>query len=1522
MSDGKVVIETDLDNSGIKKGLATMGGLASKGAAVATKAVVATGAALGGVATAAVKVGADFEAQMSRVKAISGATGADFEALRQQAIQLGADTAFSASSAAEGMENLAAAGFATAEIMDAMPGMLALAAASGEDLASSSDIAASTLRGFGLAASEAGHVADVLAENANRTNSSVSETGEAMKFVAPLARAAGISMEETAAAIGIMANAGIQGSQAGTTLRGALSRLSKPTADMQRVMDELGISFYDSNGKMKSLADQVGMLKAAMAGMTDEQKNNYLVTLYGQESLSGMLALMNEGEGALADLTESYRNCDGAAQEAADTMQDNLAGAVEQLKGSAETLGIAFYDSVSTPLKDAAQAATESVNQITTAFNNGGIEAAVAEAGNQFASLSTEAASHAPEMAEAAVGFIQSFVGGIVDNRGRLIAAAGEAALAVAHGFAELLPEKLRKPVEEAIDGVADSLSSGGLKSGAKSAISAFESVIDVTGDLAGTALPVLVDVLDFAGDHMELLAATAGTAFTAFKGYKAISTASSIVSKGAKAWQTASKAVDAYNVIQMACTAQGVISNATLKTGQAAVGLLTGRVTLATAAQSAWNVVMNANPIAIVITAVAALAAGIAIYTATQDNSVATMERANQKLHEQAEAIRDTQTARQEEVDGINQSYAQYQALWTELQGIVDQNGKVKKGYEDRAAFITSTLAEATGQEITITDGVIDKYGELCGSIEEVIEKKRQEAILAAYEDSYTEAIKNRVEAQNTLAEKSSQLEEAQKKLAEAEKAAEDAGLNAATAGGKYGAAISNAESEVRSAEQALRDAKTATDEYSTTAANYEAAMGAIESGSDNAGLAILRLETNMKTAANSTEAELQKQVDTMAEQYEAMKSKAAQGIDGVTQETVAGYEAMMLAAQYELASKSGVPAEELESMLQKAKEALARSDLAGAAMGATADVGEAAAEGIEGGKTEVEQATKETITEGVKDGAASADTSSASTAGSDVGETAAEGIKDGESSVSEATKETITSGVQNGAEAADAAGGIQGAAKSIVAGVADSIKAGSSEVGEATKGTIEAGASAGASAADTSSMSSAGSNMVQALTSAIIMLQQTVYATAQALGLNVNMGLGAANMSGNAMMIGTGAVSALSYSLYAGTWNANYNANMLGYSANMGIQSANMPYAFQSAGTGAVGGLTGGLMTGSGLASARAYSLGASANGGIRSANMPGTFGSVASGAGAAVKNNLNKSASGVSGAAAGIGLAASSGITKVGIGSSFQATGSEAGASLATSIQGQGGGVTSSARVIGTGAIQGLKAANMKTGAQSEGIQFGQSLATGIRSGGTAARSAASSIGASAKSALSGMAAAGRSLGLNFSSGFAAGISAGRSQAIAAASSVAADSLAAAKRKLDVNSPSKETEWIGEMFDAGAERGITKGANKPVAAVEKMADKMIGAMDMSMVAERMRSAMAINTGRIAKGISSTVTESKSGRQQTTTSMKLSDEDLEKIGQAFGRIAAEILLNGLDGMSIGEINKRELFRIIREGE
>lgn len=770
MADGKVVIETDLDSSGIEKGLKKLGSITSKGMKAATVAVTGTATALGGVAATAVKVGSDFEDQMSRVQAISGATGKELEELRSQAVELGADTSFSASEAAQGMENLAAAGFETNEIMDAMPGLLDLAAASGEDLASSSDIAASTLRGFGLAAEDAGHVADVLAKNANRTNSSVTETGEAMKYIAPLARAAGISLEETAAAIGIMANAGIQGSQAGTTLRGALSRLSKPTADMLQAMNELGIEFYDSEGKMLSLADQVGMLKSAMEGMTDEQKNNYLVTLYGQEALSGMLALINEGPDSLASLTAAYEQCDGSAQAAADTMQDNLKGAVEELSGSAESLGIVFYDSVAGSLKEAAQSATESVNNITDAFNNGGLNSAIEAAGNEFANLATAAASQAPKMVDAAVSFIQSFVQGIVNNRGQLISAAGDMASALASGLAELLPAQLQRPVEDAIDAISKSLGSGGLKKAGKTAVNTLDNVIDIVGKLAKTALPPLIDVLDFVGENLSLVAAAATTAFTAFKGYK-------VVSNAAKAAKALTATVKMLSAAEKANALQVLAASGALTTKEMVVGVLTGKITLATAAQMAWNAVMAANPIGLVITAVGALAAGLGIYALTTDDAADSTEELAQKHRENIEAsqeaikaIEDEAAARQKNIDASTAEIDNAEALWGELSKVVDENGKIKSGYEERAQYITGELADALGIEIGLVDGQIANYQELKGSIYDVIAAKKAEAALSTMESDYNDAKQEQAEITAKLATEYDKLLEKQSAVKEIE--------------------------------------------------------------------------------------------------------------------------------------------------------------------------------------------------------------------------------------------------------------------------------------------------------------------------------------------------------------------------------------------------------------------------------------------------------------------------------------------------------------------------------------------------------------------------------------------------------------------------------------------------------------------------------------------------------------------------------------------------------------------------------
>lgn len=1213
MADGKVVIETDLDSSGIEKGLSKLGSITAKGMKAATVAITGTAAALGGVAAAAIKVGSDFESQMSRVKAISGATGEEFEQLKAQAMQLGADTSFSASQAAEGMENLAAAGFTTSEIMNAMPGLLNLAAASGEDLASSSDIAASTLRGFGLAASDAAHVADVLAANANRTNSSVADTGEAMKYIAPLARAAGLSLEETAAAIGIMANAGVNGSQAGTSLRGALSRLSKPTKDMSEAMDELGISFYDSNGKMKSLTEQVGMLRQATEGMTDEQKNNYLVTLYGQEALSGMLALINEGEGSLGELTEAYRSCDGEAQKAAETMQDNLSGALEQLSGSAETLGLAFYNSVANNLKNAANTATESINNITDSFNNGGLNEAIQTAGDEFANLAVEAASHAPEMVDTAVDFIEAFASGIASNKGRILGAAGEMAESMASGLAELLPSKLQEPVEDAIDAVAESLSDGGLREAGETAVDTLSNVVDAVGNLADKALPPLTKALDFAGENLDLIAASATAAFTAFKGYKVVNETTSILKKGVKTWKTASAAVDAYYAAQLLAMESGVATNATLTAGQAVVGMFTGKVNLATKAQTLWNVAMKANPIGLVISAVAALAAGLGVYALTQKEAESATDKANKKLAEQAEAIRETQAARQDEVAGIQTQFGYYQQLWDELQGIVDQNGKIKEGYEERAAFITSTLSEALGVEIETADGVIQKYGELTQSIDQVIQKKKAEAILSAYEDDYTTAIKNQTQAAKEVSRTFDDYSEALRASEEATRKLEDATASMTTeqAAGSFEImrlqqAQMEADAELLEAEKAFDNAKTASNEYLTTISNYEAAMGAVESGSENAALSVLALANDMKRAGEASEEALKEQAESFLQSYDDMRAAAAEKGSGVTNEMVTQARIMWLMAQIEYEKGSTNNIASIEAYQNEINQLLGNSGNPEAAAQEAKETTEAATNALQEGKEPVKQAAKDTIEGGVSEGAAEADTSTVpAQKGKEAADSTANSVNSGKTAINEAAKSAVNE-INTGASTTDTTTVPSSKGSEATQSLIDALHANSNAV-------LTAAASLGGQIPQglngmdmLSATAGFGNNVGFGLSSSLSGQAPVVQAAASGLENAALSGLSSANVSGQAQAMGSQIANALANGIVGGSGSVNAAASTLGGNAAVALSNVKLSEKGKQEGKKLGDGLKSGIDSGKKNVESSSKSLGDGAVSGLKGVGM----------------------------------------------------------------------------------------------------------------------------------------------------------------------------------------------------------------------------------------------------------------------------------------------------------------------------
>lgn len=304
------------------------------GGAVAATAVAAAPVA-GMVATAA-----NFEQAMSKVQAITNSSNADMERLTATAQQLGASTQFSASQAAEAMSYLGMAGWKTDQIISGMPGLLYLAAASGEDLASVADIVSDDLTAFGMSADQASHMADVMAATSTNANTNVAMMGETFKYVGSLAGALGYSLEDVSVATGIMANADIKGEQAGTSLRAIMTRLVSPTKESGTAMDQLGITMTNADGTMKPFMQTMQELRAAFSGMTEEQKAQYASSLAGQEAMSGFLAIVNASDSDFDALVNAVGNADGAAAQIAATMNNNAKGGAIQLQSAIEGLSI------------------------------------------------------------------------------------------------------------------------------------------------------------------------------------------------------------------------------------------------------------------------------------------------------------------------------------------------------------------------------------------------------------------------------------------------------------------------------------------------------------------------------------------------------------------------------------------------------------------------------------------------------------------------------------------------------------------------------------------------------------------------------------------------------------------------------------------------------------------------------------------------------------------------------------------------------------------------------------------------------------------------------------------------------------------------------------------------------------------------------------------------------------------------------------------------------------------------------
>lgn len=415
-NDGTLNFDTKIDSSGFQKGIDGIGGVAQKGLSVTSKVLGGAATAVTALGGAAIKVGSDFEAGMSEVQAVSGASGEALEQLKEKAKEMGAKTKFSATESAEAMNYMAMAGWKTEDMLGGIEGIMNLAAASGEDLATTSDIVTDALTAFGLSAADSTHFADILAAASSNANTNVSLMGETFKYVAPLAGSLGYSAEDTAQAIGLMANAGIKGSQAGTSLRSIMTRLAKPTKESQAAMDALGLSITDSSGKMKPLSELVGDMRKGFSGLTEDEKATYAAMLGGQEAMSGLLAIVNASDKDFEKLSGAIATCSdgmGTAAEMAEIMQDNLQGQITILQSGLEGLGVSLYETMQDTAKDVVKKAQGMVQQLQDAFNEGGFQGLVGAFGNVLAQIVQRIAEAAPTVIEAAVSLVMSFCDGL-----------------------------------------------------------------------------------------------------------------------------------------------------------------------------------------------------------------------------------------------------------------------------------------------------------------------------------------------------------------------------------------------------------------------------------------------------------------------------------------------------------------------------------------------------------------------------------------------------------------------------------------------------------------------------------------------------------------------------------------------------------------------------------------------------------------------------------------------------------------------------------------------------------------------------------------------------------------------------------------------------------------------------------------------------------------------------------------------------------------------------------------------------
>lgn len=849
----KITLDTSEFENGLKK-------VAKVGAA----ALGATSAALVAFGKKSIDTGREFDSSMSQVAATLGYTTEDiqnnvngagdaFAALREKAQEMGAATNFSASEAAEGLNILAMSGYDAEQSMSMVEDVLHLAAAGSMDMASAAGFIAGSMKGFNDATKDSGYYADLMAKGATLANTSVSQLGEAMSAGAATSAAYSQDAQSMTVALLRLAEQGEVGSAAGTALAAAMKDLYTPTDDATDALEELGVSVYDEAGRARDFNAVVDELEASFEGMTEQQKNSYKQTIFGIQGLRAYNKMVVTGTKKQEDWNEALAGASEGAGEAAkqyETMTDNLQGDIDIMNSAIDGFKIAVSDKLMPSVREFVQFGSDSMSKFTEAFKKGGIEGLATEFGNALTKLLKMISKKLPTLVKAGSNLLKAFLDGVIDMLPDLADAGVDIVLELADSIGDNLPELAKKATDAIVTIIrkladnAPKLIEGAAKVFAGLGNALVKAIPAIIKEIPNLLKAIVKGVKDNAESFLPLAGIALGTSLL----------------KGLKTSLTGSNAVS---------TIQGFMHGP-----GGLITLLAGSISLvgvmvANSFDEAYNTARE----------------GAAKITPKEQEII-------DKLAEEAEKWDIVRKSRQETAGEIDGQAKKYYELWEKLKSITDEQGNIKKGYEDEAEMIRGELKEALGIEIGIVDGQIENYEGLQKAIADTIEKKKAEMLLEAFHDDWVQAKREEIEAEKTLKTATELYNEAANDRAEGE--AELAKLieqrNKLDQDGmkgtyEYQSAYDALETKIKAAQgridgateamgrhrDEMEDAQKATSEYGATIENYNDLMtAAAQGGAEDIYEATTKMVNNFKDARTGTKQELVQQINDWTQEFE----------------------------------------------------------------------------------------------------------------------------------------------------------------------------------------------------------------------------------------------------------------------------------------------------------------------------------------------------------------------------------------------------------------------------------------------------------------------------------------------------------------------------------------------------------------------------------------------------------------------------------------------------------------------------